>query len=148
MAQIKVKTEPSEAEIQKSILLYLARRKNIVFWRQNSGSFVAPVLRAIAIVLNKFNLGSKKMAIMSAIKKAAGHYKCASETGLPDITVIYRGLYVGLEVKTNKGRLTKDQKIMHSRMEKNGVIVKVVRSIDDVKVVLDEIDSIVCNTRK
>ena len=132
--------EPTEAEIQKAILQYLATRKNMVFWRQNSGSFVAPVLRAIAAVLDKFGLGRKKIAIMSAVKKTAGHYKCASESGIPDITVIYRGVYVGLEVKTKKGRLTKDQKVMHERMKKNGTMVRIVRSVDDVKSVLNEVD--------
>jgi hypothetical protein len=140
MAAITERREPSEAEIQKAILQYLATRKKMVFWRQNSGSFVAPVMRAIAAVLTKFGLGRKKIMIMSAVKKAVGHYKCASESGIPDITCIYRGVYVGLEVKTKTGRLTKDQKVMHDRMHKNGVKVVIVRSVNDVKVVLADVD--------
>ena len=147
MAARTKRREPTEAEIQKAILQYLATRKNLVFWRQNSGSFVAPVIRAIAAVLDKFGLGRKKIAIMAAVKKAAGHYKCASETGIPDITAIYRGVYVGLEVKTKKGKLTKDQKVMHERMKKNGIIVRVVRSVDDVKSALDEVDNFYPNAR-
>ena len=142
MAARTQRRELTEAEIQKAILQYLATRKNLVFWRQNSGSFVAPVIRAIASVLDKFGLGRKKIAIMAAVKKAAGYYKCASETGIPDITVIYRGVYVGLEVKTKKGKLTKDQKVMHERMKKNGIIVRVVRSVDDVKIALTEVDGL------
>jgi hypothetical protein len=141
MAARTGRREPSEAEIQKAILQYLAIRKKIVFWRQNSGSFVAPVIRAIAGVLEKFGLGRKKIAIMSAVKKAAGHYKCTSESGIPDITAIYRGVYVGLEVKTKTGRLTKDQKVMHARMNKNGVQVFIVRSVDDVKEALAKVDT-------
>ena len=148
MAAITGRREPSEAEIQKAIMQYLARRKKMVFWRQNSGSFVAPVIRAIAGVLSKYNLGRKKIAIMSAIKKAAGHYKCASESGIPDITAIYRGIYVGLEVKTKIGRLTKDQVKMHARMHKNGVRVFVVRSVDDVIAVLEEIDKMFISVQK
>jgi len=142
MAARTERREPTEAEIQKAIMQYLATRKKMVFWRQNSGSFVAPVLRAIAAVLVKFGLGKKKMAIMAAVKKAAGHYKCTSEPGIPDITAIYRGVYVGLEVKTKVGRLTKDQKVMHDRMHKNGVKVVIVRSVDEVKMVLADIDEL------
>ena len=142
MAARTERREPSEAEIQKAIMQYLATRKKMVFWRQNSGSFVAPVLRAIAGVLERFGLGRRKVAIMAAVKKAAGHYKCTSESGIPDITAIYRGVYVGLEVKTKVGRLTKDQKVMHERMHRNGVKVVIVRSVDEVKMVLAEIDEL------
>ncbi len=142
MAARTERREPSEAEIQKAIMQYLATRKRIVFWRQNSGSFVAPVMRAIATVLSKFGLGRKKIMIMAAVKRSVGHYKCASESGIPDITVIYRGVYVGLEVKTKTGRLTKDQKVMHERMNKNGVIVRIVKNTDDVRAALDEVDGL------
>jgi hypothetical protein len=140
MAALTGRREPLESEIQGAILQYLAHRKKMVFWRQNSGSFIAPVIRAIAGVLDKLGLGRKKLAVMSAVKKAAGFYKCTSESGIPDITCIYRGVYVGLEVKTNVGRLTKDQKVMHAKMEKNGVRVFIVRSVNDVIDALEEVD--------
>lgn len=133
MAALTSRREPTEAEIQKAILHYLALQKGIVFWRQNSGSFIAPVIRSLSVILDKFGLGKKKLAIMSAIKRAAGNYKCASESGLPDIIVVYRSIFVGLEVKTKTGRLTKDQKVMHKRMNDNNVKIFVVRNIDDVK---------------
>ncbi|MEO2151388.1 MAG: hypothetical protein ABGW50_01860, partial [Thermococcus sp.] len=98
MAAVTERRDATEAEIQKAMLSYLAHRRDLVYWRQNSGSFVAPVLRAIAAVLSKFGLGGRKAAIMAAVKKAAGHYKCTSIPGIPDITVIYKGFYVGLEV--------------------------------------------------
>ncbi len=140
MAARTGRRDATEAEIQKSIMMYLARRKNVVFWRQNSGSFVAPVLRAIAAVLTKFGLGARKNAIMAAVKKAAGHYKCTSESGIPDITLIYHGIYIGLEVKTKTGRPTKDQVKMHERMHKNGAKVFIVRSISDVQVIMADVD--------
>jgi hypothetical protein len=139
MAAITDRRDATEAEIQKAILSYLAHRRDLVYWRQNSGSFVAPVLRAIAAVLSKFGLGSRKHAIMAAVKKAAGHYKCTSIPGIPDVTVIYKGQYIGLEIKTNKGRLTKDQKVLHDRMVKVGAKVVIVRSVSDVKVVLADV---------
>ena len=148
MAARTERREPSEAEIQKAMMQYLATRKRLVFWRQNSGSFVAPVLRAIAGVLDKFGLGRRKIAIMSAVKKSAGHYKCTSEAGIPDITVIYRGVYVGLEVKSKTGRLTKDQKVMHDRMNRNGTMVRIVKSVDDVKAALREVDNLFVPTEE
>ena len=142
MAARTERREPLEAEIQKAIMQYLATRKDVVFWRQNSGSFVAPVIRAIAGVLERFGLGRRKIAIMAAVKKAAGHYKCTSVSGIPDITAIYRGVYVGLEVKTKTGRLTKDQKVMHELMHKRGVKVVIVRSVQEVMKVLADVDEL------
>jgi hypothetical protein len=143
MAAISDRRDASEAEIQKAILAYLSHRRDLIFWRQNAGSFIPPVLRSIAVVLNSLGIGAKRHAIMAAIKKSVGHYKCTSVPGVPDITVVYKGHYVGLEVKTSKGRLTKDQKVLHARMNKVGAKVFVVRSIDDVKKVLDTLSEAV-----
>jgi hypothetical protein len=142
VAAITDRRDPLEAEIQKAILQYLARRRDLIFWRQNSGSFIAPVIRAVASVLSKFGFGRSKAAVLAAIKKSVGHYKCTSISGIPDITVVYRGMYVGLEVKTKKGRLTKDQKVLHERMLKLGTHVVIVRSVDDVIAKLKQIDDL------
>jgi len=61
--------------------------------------------------------------------------------GVPDITIISQGRYLGLEVKkpkttTAKGRLSKNQKRMIKKIEEAGAHVEVVYSVDDaVKIV-------------
>ena len=57
--------------------------------------------------------------------------------GVPDISVVYKGQYFGLEVKrpktlAPKGRLSKNQKAMIEQIEKAGGQVKVVYSVEDV----------------
>jgi len=128
----KNKLEPTEAQIQSAIIGYLGTRRDLIFWRQNSGSFTAAAIRAVMGVLSSVNIGPVKHRIIAAVKKSLGHYKCTSISGLPDITVVYKGQYIGLEVKTKTGRLTKDQKVLHPKMAKVGAKVFIVRSLDEV----------------
>ena len=51
--------------------------------------------------------------------------------GWPDIQIIYKGKYFGLEVKTLKGVLSPNQKVLHDSLEKQGAKVAIVRSIDE-----------------
>ncbi len=141
MAAITGNKKPLEKDIQIMIMKYLATRKKTIFWRQNSGSFTALAIRAIAGVLKRFRIApATRNGIMSAVKKAVGHYKCTSETGLPDITVIYRGVYLGLEVKKHDGRQNKDQVAMEKRMDKVNAHYFIVRSIADVEKAFAEVD--------
>ena len=84
------KIEASEKEIQNTIIEWL-NAKRIFCYRQNSGSF---------------------------IDKAKHYYKFASIDGLPDIVVIVRGRYIGLEVK-RKGGKQRDSQIETERAIKN-----------------------------
>ena len=53
--------------------------------------------------------------------------------GLPDIIVVKDGKFIGLEVKTDTGRLSTDQ-VEFGRAAKNaGARYEVVRSIEDVQ---------------
>jgi len=136
-----LKGPPLEKEIQAKILQYLAHRRNIVFWRQNSGSFTAVAVRAVAGVISKLGLSPiKKSSIMASVKRAVGHYKCTSEPGLPDITVLYRGIYMGLEVKKHNGKQTKEQIRMEAKMKKVGAHYFIVRNIEDVQAAFAVID--------
>lgn len=51
--------------------------------------------------------------------------------GSPDIVCIIKGRYVGLEVKTPKGKLSEDQAEFHRQILKAGGIVFTVRSLDE-----------------
>lgn len=92
-----------EAEIQAAILDYL-RLKGHFFWRNNSGAF----------------------------KTERGGFYRVGTPGAPDIIGCVDGKFVGLEVKTAKGKLSDEQELFaHSLGAINGQY-HVVRSIDDV----------------
>ena len=64
--------------------------------------------------------------------------KTGVKSGVPDITVVYDGMYYGLEVKRPatdkhpKGYLTQSQKDMHEQIRKVGGSVATVYSVADV----------------
>lgn len=58
--------------------------------------------------------------------------------GWPDIQLIYKGVYYGLEVKTPTGKLSSAQQTIHKKLKNMGCSVAVIRSIRDAKeIVLD-----------
>lgn len=103
-----------EDVIQHAICKYLDLRK-VCYWSVPNG-------------------GSRKGgAIEGARLKKTG-----VKSGVPDITVVYDGLYWGLEVKRPandkhpKGYLTQSQKDMHEKIRKAGGSVRTVYSVADV----------------
>lgn len=94
-----------EKDIQKSIIEYLGYKKHF-FWRNNSGAMVS-----------EYN-GKKR-------------FMRFGEVGSPDICVIKGGQFIGLEVKNEKGRLSKDQENWGAECILAGGKYYVVRSIDD-----------------
>ncbi len=66
-------------------------------------------------------------------KEHGGMYGTA---GIPDIICCYRGRFIGLEVKTEKGQPTELQKATIKRIINAGGTAVVVRSVDEVKAVL------------
>lgn len=92
-----------ETEIQAAILDYL-RLKGHFFWRNNSGAF----------------------------KTERGGFYRVGTPGAPDIIGCVNGKFVGLEVKTTKGRLSDDQEAFAHLLRGVGGQYHVVRSIDDV----------------
>lgn len=64
-----------------------------------------------------------------------------NERGVPDILCCYRARFVAFEVKTARGRISGPQAIQHKRIRQAGGQAFIVRSIDEVKAVLREIDS-------
>jgi len=101
-----------EDVIQKAICKYLDMR-NVCYWAVPNGG--------------------ARSKIEGAKLKATG-----TKSGVPDITVVYDGLYWGLEVKRPanakhpKGYLTKSQKDMHEKIRNAGGSVTTVYSVADV----------------
>ena len=101
-----------EDVIQKAICKYLDMR-NVCYWAVPNGG--------------------ARSKIEGAKLKATG-----TKSGVPDITVVYDGLYWGLEVKRPandkhpKGYLTQSQKEMHKKIRTAGGSVTTVYSVADV----------------
>lgn len=57
--------------------------------------------------------------------------------GVPDIIVCLDGKFIALEVKTPKGKASELQKLIIKRINESGGIAAVVRSVNDVKNLLE-----------
>lgn len=94
----------SENQIQKAILDYLGYQKKIYFFRSNSG----------------------------ALRLENGGFMRTGKKGCPDIIVCRNGKFIGLEVKTQKGKQSDSQKQAEQEILKAGGEYYVVKSLDDV----------------
>lgn len=105
-----------ETAIQRAILDYLCYR-GIMCWRENN--MASPLHGA----------GNK----IVGFKHGDPHRK-----GIPDILGILpkTGRLIGIEVKSDIGKQSADQKLFQERMEKQGAIYILARSIDDVEAIL------------
>lgn len=64
-----------------------------------------------------------------------------NKRGVPDIIMCYKGCFVGLEVKTEKGRQSQTQKEAEQAINEAGGYYYIVRSVDDVDEVLNLLDN-------
>lgn len=97
-----------ESEIQKSIIQYLSYRKDTYYVRVGSGG----------------------------IKTADGRYFKSGKKGCPDILICYKGRFIGLEVKNEKGKQSEFQETAKKEIEKVGGKYYIVKDIDDVVEIL------------
>jgi len=112
-----LKQNTAERDIQMSICEYLAV-KRFFFWRQN----VNPI----------FNAKTGAFRRMPAY----------SVNGVPDIIMIYRGKFVGFEVKNEKGKQQESQIKFEKLCKANGGYYKVVRSVGDVEQFINNINKL------
>lgn len=96
-----------DGEIQSAICEYLTLRRHF-FYRSNNTPVYDPTRKTFRS-LPKY-----------------------TPKGLPDITLIKDGRYVGLEVKTPKGTVSEDQRALWNAIVLAGGEYHIVRSVDDV----------------
>lgn len=60
-----------------------------------------------------------------------------NKNGTPDILASYKGQFYAFEVKTPTGRVAPIQTYQHEQIAQAGGVVSVVRSVDEVKEVLN-----------
>lgn len=72
--------------------------------------------------------------------KIQGDGDSYQEAGLPDLFVCYRGMFLGLEVKTDDGQPSAIQLAVLKRIERAGGVGRVVRSVEDVDKILTKLE--------
>lgn len=93
----------SESNIKRQVQDFLNARG--LFWfRQNTGAFKT---------------------------KTGGFYHFGA-IGSPDIFILHKGLLIGLEIKSPKGKQEPAQKLFGEKMEKNGGLYFIIRSFGDI----------------
>lgn len=103
MARGNQKVKATEAEIQTAVLDILTARR-IFHWRNNTG----------------------------ATKTASGGFIRFGCPGSPDIIAVVRGIFIGIECKSETGKLSEDQEIFKAGLEKAGGVYIVARKPEDV----------------
>ena len=97
-----------ESTIQRGIIDYLQTVDDIYYFRSAAGS----------------------------VQTAHGRFFKTGRPGCPDISVVYRGTYYGIEVKTKSGYQTNLQKHAEEQIKKAGGQYHIARSVSDVKKII------------
>lgn len=63
---------------------------------------------------------------------AGGGYAHCAIAGYPDITLLYKGKFYGIEVKQEKGKQSEDQKRMEKWITQCGGIYLIARNLKDI----------------
>ncbi len=99
----------SEAQIQHEILVFLNKLPNCFAWRNNNGATYDPT--------------SKTFRSLGAF----------SHRGVPDILGLHVGKLLAIEVKSETGKVSKEQQVFIDKLNRMGAISFVARSVDEVR---------------
>ena len=88
-------------------------------------------------ITNKILKYLKSLDKCFCFKEYGGNY---GSSGIPDIICCYHGHFIGFEVKTDKGRTTALQKVQLRNINRADGTAVVVRSLEDVKNILNEME--------
>jgi hypothetical protein len=107
-------TRRPEQQIQRAVIEHLA-------WRARPGVFAFHVPN-----------GGWRSRVEGAILKAIG-----TVAGIPDILCIFEGRCYALELKSEGGRVTDVQRVVHERLRAAGAVVAVAHGIDEALRILE-----------
>lgn len=84
----------------------------------------------------------EKFMLRRRIWQLARFQAQSNQNGIPDRLYLYKGLLLGLELKTDKGSPTTLQLIKLKEINNNGGIGVIIKSVDDVKELVNIIDKL------
>lgn len=76
-------------------------------------------------------------------RKRVYHFRFQAQSnlfGLPDIICLYKGFFLGLELKQEKGKPTELQLRKIKTINENGGIGRIIKSVEEVECLLNDID--------
>lgn len=117
-----------EIDIQNSILAYL-NAIGIFCWRNNSVGVYDPTKKLFRKPMGKYQINGVS-DILGIIKRPINQ---TNSNGL------YASIFLAIEVKSEKGRVSDSQKEFLNNIESRGGVAFVARSIEDVKIKFKEI---------
>ena len=97
-----------ESDIQLAVCDYLSLRKHF-FWRNNNVPMYDPT-RGAYRAMPKYGM-----------------------KGVPDVIVIKDGFFIGLEIKTRKGKQSPEQKEFERRAKEAGAEYYVIKGVDELQ---------------
>lgn len=89
---------------------------------------------------SKLEQDIEKFMQRKGIWQLARYQAQSNQNGLPDRMYLYKGYLLGLELKTDEGRPTKLQLKKLDAINKNGGIGLIVRNVETVEKLIDNID--------
>lgn len=96
------------------------------------------------IIQNNIRLGCNDIAVLfranvGVFKVGDRYISTGLPKGFPDLFGIRKsdGKFVAIEVKTAKGKLREEQKLLLNMLKENGAVAGVARSVDDARKIID-----------
>ena len=128
LAERRAKAEGSEAHLERRVLLRIGElqreRPTLLAWRNEVGlGYQARVLHALQGALAPFG----PPVVAAALHALKQHRVAFGQPGSPDLWAVTDGRAAGLELKTERGRLSPVQEQWHEAARRRGVFVAVVR---------------------
>lgn len=137
-AQRQARAEGSEAHLERRVLLRIGElqreRPTLLAWRNEVGlGYQATILHALQGALAPFGAP----VVAAALHALKMHRVAFGQPGSPDLWAVADGRAAGLELKTDRGRLSPVQEQWHEAARRRGCFVAVVRSEAEVGPALD-----------
>lgn len=131
-----------EATLERNILRALGRDPDLALYRNEVGKgFYGCVLPILRVRLGRWHLEAWRIVQETLTRNRVTY---GLSTGSPDLVGICRGTdgrgtFVGLELKTDSGRVSDEQQTWHAAARSRGGVIEVVRSVEEAREVIERI---------
>jgi hypothetical protein len=128
----------SEQAIQSQILVAIGALDGVLVWRQNVGKAPSAWKRVGGFAAARLR-GLLSIDDPRPLYVSSGRLVQYGAPGQPDIMAIAAGRFVGIEVKTEIGRQSANQKIWQAAIEAAGGVYVLARSVSDATRAVEEV---------